>query len=78
MDEMISKKRTSEVAKPRQIAMYLCKQMTDSPLEAIGSLLGGRDHSTIIHGANKVADEYKRNDEYKKQIDSIMKKIKPD
>ena len=58
--------------------MYLCRELTSNPLESIGKLLGGRDHSTIIHGANKVADEYKRNDEYKKQIDSIIKKIKPD
>lgn len=77
MDEMISKKRTSEVAKPRQIAMYLCKQMTDSPLEAIGSLLGGRDHSTIIHGANKVSTEIEKDDNLKKQIDAIKKKINP-
>jgi chromosomal replication initiator protein len=77
MDEMISKKRTSEVAKPRQIAMYLCKQMTDSPLEAIGSLLGGRDHSTIIHGANKVSTEIEKDDNLKKQIEAIKKKINP-
>ena len=50
LDQMISKNRSNEIAKPRQIAMYLCKTMTDIPLDSIGSLLGGRDHSTIIHG----------------------------
>lgn len=77
IDQMISKNRTNTVAKPRQIAMYLCKQMTDSPLEAIGSLLGGRDHSTIIHGANKILEDIKKNKDLEIQIDSIKKKINP-
>lgn len=77
VDQMISKNRSSAVARPRQIAMYLCKDMTSSPLEAIGSLLGGRDHSTIIHGANKIADEYNSDEELHKQIDAIRKKLIP-
>ena len=52
VDQMISKTRSNDIAKPRQIAMYLCKNMTDSPLDSIGELLGGRDHSTIIHVKN--------------------------
>ena len=56
LDQMISKNRSNEIARPRQIAMYLCKTMTDIPLDSIGSLLGGRDHSTIIHGIKKIAD----------------------
>ena len=77
VDQMISKNRSSAVAKPRQIAMYLCKDMTSSPLEAIGSLLGGRDHSTIIHGANKIADEYNSDEELHNQLDAIRKKLNP-
>ena len=77
IDQMISKNRTSNVSKPRQIAMYLCKEMTDSPLTAIGSLLGGRDHATIIHGANKVSEDIQKDDDLKLQIDSIKKKINP-
>lgn len=77
IDQMTSKTRNNTVSKPRQIAMYLCKQMTDSPLEAIGSLLGGRDHSTIIHGANKIADDIQKDDDLKKNIDTIVKKINP-
>jgi chromosomal replication initiator protein len=77
IDQMTSKTRNNNVSKPRQIAMYLCKQMTDSPLEAIGSLLGGRDHSTIIHGANKIADDIQKDDDLKKNIDTIVKKINP-
>ena len=77
MDQMTGKNRSNAIAKPRQIAMYLCKQMTDYPLDAIGALLGGRDHSTIIHGANKIADEIARDTVLQAQIDTITKKINP-
>ena len=77
VDQMISKTRSSDVAKPRQIAMYLCKNMTDSPLDTIGSLLGGRDHSTIIHGIKKVTEEYEKNETTRNMIETIKKKINP-
>ena len=77
VDQMISKNRSSNIAKPRQIAMYLCKNMTSSPLDAIGALLGGRDHSTIIHGINKVTEEYENNENTKALIETIKKKINP-
>ena len=77
MDQMISRSRSSDIARPRQIAMYLCKNMTDSSLDVIGSFLGGRDHSTIIHGIKKITDEYEVNDNTKTLIDTIKKKINP-
>ena len=77
IDQMTSKNRSNQIARPRQIAMYLCKEMTDSPLEAIGSFLGGRDHSTIIHGANKINEEYNKDPDFRSQVDSIKKKIDP-
>ncbi len=77
LDQMISKSRSSDIAKPRQIAMYLCKNMTDIPLDTIGSLLGGRDHSTIIHGIKKVAEEYDNNESTRNLIETIKKKINP-
>lgn len=77
VDQMISKTRSSDVAKPRQIAMYLCKTMTESPLDTIGSLLGGRDHSTIIHGIKKVTEEYEKNETTRNTIETIKKKINP-
>lgn len=77
MDQMISKSRSSDIAKPRQIAMYLCKNMTDSSLDVIGSFLGGRDHSTIIHGIKKISDEYDVNENTRTLIDTIKKKINP-
>lgn len=75
--QMISKNRSNEIAKPRQIAMYLCKNMTDIPLDSIGALLGGRDHSTIIHGIKKIADEYESSEATRTLIETIKKKINP-
>ena len=77
LDQMISKNRSNSIARPRQIAMYLCKNMTDIPLDSIGALLGGRDHSTIIHGINKIGEEYESNPQTKSLIDTIKKKINP-
>ena len=77
LDQMISKYRSNEIARPRQIAMYLCKNMTDIPLDSIGALLGGRDHSTIIHGIKKISDEYESNETTRNLIETIKKKINP-
>lgn len=77
LDQMISKNRSSAIAKPRQIAMYLCKTMTDIPLDSIGALLGGRDHSTIIHGVQRISDEYESNATTRSLIETIKKKINP-
>ena len=77
IEQMTSNNRSNFIARPRQIAMYLCKTMTETSLEAIGQLLGGRNHSTIIHGASKIADEYETDSELKADIDAIKKKIMP-
>ena len=77
MDQIMSKSRSSDVAKPRQIAMYLCKNMTDHPLDSIGQLLGGRDHSTVIHGIKKVTDEISSDQTFAKTVETIRKKINP-
>lgn len=77
LDQMISKNRSKDIARPRQIAMYLCKNMTDVPLDSIGALLGGRDHSTIIHGVQKISDEYESDETTRNLIETIKKKINP-
>lgn len=77
LEQMTSNNRSNFIARPRQIAMYLCKTMTETSLDAIGQLLGGRNHSTIIHGASKIADEYEVDAELKADIDAIKKKIIP-
>lgn len=70
-------KRSSNVTMPRQIAMYLCREMTDTPLKTIGIMLGGRDHSTVSHGIDKVTEELQINEALANTIDIIKKKINP-
>ena len=77
MEKMLSKDRSKSVSRPRQIAMFLCNTMTDATLEGIGQLLNGRDHSTILHGRNVIEEEYNNDEEFRKQIDTIKKKINP-
>lgn len=77
VDQMISRSRSSDIARPRQIAMYLCKNMTNAKLDTIGSLLGGRDHSTIIHGVEKITEDIKLNPTFSSTIETIKKKINP-
>ena len=61
----------------RQVVMYLCREMTDSSLQEIGKILGGRDHTTIMHGVDKISDEINKNEDLKNKIDIIKKKINP-
>ena len=77
VDQIMSKNRSSDIVKPRQIIMYLCKQMTNQPLDSIGQLLGGRDHSTVIHGIRKITEEYKTKEALRNTVDTIKKKINP-
>ena len=78
MSDIAGTKRNSEVVVPRQIAMYLCRKMTDASLKNIGNLLGKRDHTTIINGEKKIEAELKvANSSVKNSIEIIMKKINP-
>ena len=75
--DITSHKRNKEIVYPRQIAMYLCRAMTDVPLATIGKLIGNRDHTTVIHGADKISDAIKNNEQTKELIDILIKKINP-
>lgn len=55
--------------------MYLCRKLTDTSYVNIGKLLGKKDHTTIIHGVNKIEDELKNNDELASKVETIKKKI---
>ena len=75
-NDIIGGKRNSEIVVPRQIVMYLCREITDTSYKAIGILLGNRDHSTIISGDNKVRDKLAAgNTSLKSNIDTIRKKL---
>ena len=75
--DLRSTKRNANIAIPRQIAMYLCRTMTDTPLKTIGIMLGGRDHSTVSHGIDKITEEIKMDEALNNTIDIIKKKINP-
>ena len=77
IQDLKSAKRSSTITMPRQIAMYLCREMTDTPLKSIGIILGGRDHSTVSHGIDKVADDLRYDEALANTIDIIKKKINP-
>ena len=75
--DIIGQKRSKELVFPRQIVMYLCGNMTTESLQNIGKALGGRDHTTIIHGQKKIASELDRDETLKNTIDILKKKITP-
>jgi len=75
--DVIGQKRSKELVFPRQIVMYLCGEMTTESLQSIGKALGGRDHTTIIHGTKKIASELKEDENLKNTIDILKKKINP-
>lgn len=75
--DLKSKKRDSEIAVPRQICMYLMRTMTDTALKGIGAVLGGKDHSTVKYGVEKIAKDIESNEMMANTINIIKKKINP-
>lgn len=76
IDDFNSKKRTRAIAYPRQIAMYLTRELTDLSLPKIGEEFGGRDHTTVIHAYDKISTDINENPELKRKIDDIVKELK--
>lgn len=74
-DDIFSKKRNAEIAIPRQICMYLCREMIDLSYTNIAKLLKKSDHTTIMYGVSKVEEEIKSNEDFKNKIEIIKKKI---
>jgi chromosomal replication initiator protein len=71
VDALVSKRRNKPITVPRQVAMYLIKTMLDLPYTEIGSLFGGRDHSTVIHSVNKIEAEMAGSAEFRSRIESL-------
>ncbi len=74
--DMYSKKRPASIARPRQIAMYLAKEMTQKSLPEIGELFGGRDHTTVLHAVRKIAAERQKNSELNQQLHVLEQTLK--
>ncbi|AEY64296.1 chromosomal replication initiator protein DnaA [Clostridium sp. BNL1100] len=74
-DELKSKKRSRDVSFPRQIAMHLCREMTDMSLPKIGDEFGGRDHTTVIHACEKINHDLENSAELRRTVEDIKKNI---
>lgn len=70
-----SRKKNSECVIPRQVIMYMCREYTDATLDSIAHLLNKKDHSTVMHGVDKVKEEMENNEELKTNISIIKKKL---
>lgn len=76
IDDFLAKKRTRNVAFPRQIAMYLCRELTDYSLPRIGDFFGGRDHTTVIHAYEKISKEIEKDPNFSKIIKDMTTNLK--
>ncbi len=74
-ESLIAKKRTKEVAFPRQVAMYLCRQLTSHSLKTIGLKFGGRDHSTVIHACKLIEELIENDDGLRDRLNTLIARI---
>ncbi|MFX0549884.1 chromosomal replication initiator protein DnaA [Hathewaya histolytica] len=76
IEDLKSARRTRNIAFPRQIAMYLCRKLTDMSLPKIGEEFGGRDHTTVIHAYDKISENLKKDETLEDIVNELAKKIK--
>ncbi|MBU3840667.1 MAG: chromosomal replication initiator protein DnaA [Candidatus Ruminococcus intestinipullorum] len=77
ISELKGKKRNAEIVLPRQIVMFLCRKMTETPLKTIGIILGGKDHASVSHGVKKIENDMKTDEALNNTVNIIKKKINP-
>ena len=75
-EDFKSKKRSRDISYPRQIAMYLCRELTELSLPKIGYIFGGRDHTTVIHACDKISEERQNNSETRRALEELMRNIR--
>ena len=73
--DLTGKKRSREIAAPRQVAMYICREMTDLYTTAIGRAFGNRDHTTVMHGCDKIAESVAADFSFKRRVEELMKLV---
>lgn len=78
LSEMLSQKRNKNIVYPRQIAMYICRQLLDASFPIIGDQFGGRDHTTVMHACEKISQEIAKDPVLKQTIRDIYQQISPD
>ena len=77
INDLLSKKRNKQIVVPRQVAMYLCRKLTDASYPQIGDQFGGKDHTTVIHAHDKIENEIKVDQELAVTIEVLRQKINP-
>ncbi len=73
--EIVSASRSRELVQPRQVAMYLIRQETDASLPEIGALLGGRDHTTVIHGVERIKERLEAEEQLRRDVMSVREQL---
>jgi chromosomal replication initiator protein len=76
LGELKSKRRTRNIALPRQVAMYLCRKCTSTSFPTIGYKFGGRDHSTVIHASKSIEKKIKEDPHMQATIEKLEKTLK--
>ena len=75
-EELLSKKRSNEIAIPRQIAMYICRVYLDENLTKIGIQFGGKNHTTVMHAVDKIKKEITKDDVLNSEIQKMINEIR--
>jgi chromosomal replication initiator protein len=75
VEDLKSNKRNKEITNPRQLAMYLCRNMLNMTLPQIGQEFGNRDHTTVMHACSKISDDLEKRPELVKALDEIKKRL---
>jgi chromosomal replication initiator protein len=75
LDKMLGRDRSRHIAFPRQIAMYLLREEAKISLPQIGKSLGGRDHTTVMYGCEKIADLLERDDRIRRRVIAIKEQL---
>jgi len=74
-DQMMTQKRSRDISFPRQVAMYLCRELTGMSLPKIGQVFGGRDHTTVMHACDKISNEMEQSAELRRAITELKRNI---
>lgn len=77
LSDMKAKRRTKDVALPRQVAMYISKQVTNASLSDIGKHFGGKDHATVIYACKQIEEKKAKDDSFHRMVENLLHKIKP-
>ncbi|MFH1679539.1 MAG: helix-turn-helix domain-containing protein, partial [Candidatus Eisenbacteria bacterium] len=75
VEALLSQKRTASLALARQVAMYICRELTGLSLSQIGARFGGRDHTTVIHACHKIDNLLNADDDFRARVDRVVDEI---